>query len=65
MVGVFFLLFWPILIVRDAKIIRDILIKDFQNFRDRGFHFDPNVDPLAANLFSSDENWKEMRTKVN
>lgn len=55
----------PAMIIRDPKIIRDVLIKDFQSFRDRGFHLDSNVDPLAENLFFSDAKWKEMRAKVN
>lgn len=60
-----FLLFRPILLIRDAKIVRDVLIKDFQQFRDRGFHLDSKADPLADNLFWSDENWKEMRSKLS
>lgn len=55
----------PILIVRDQKIAKDILIKDFHYFRNRGFHFDTKNDPLAANLFFSDEKWKEMRMKLS
>lgn len=51
----------PALLIRDPKIAKDILIKDFQHFRNRGFHLDEKVDPLVANLFSSDKNWKEMR----
>lgn len=52
----------PALLVRDPKIVKDILIKDFQHFRNRGFHLDAKIDPLVANLFSSDQNWKQMRT---
>lgn len=61
-VGVFLAL-RPALLVKDPKITKDILIKDFQHFRNRGFLLDANVDPLVANLFSSDQKWKEMRTK--
>lgn len=57
--------FRPILLVRDPKITKDILIKDFHLFRNRGFHFDIKNDPLAANLFFSDENWREMRMKMS
>lgn len=53
----------PALLVRDPKIAKSILIKDFQYFHDRGFHLDANVDPMVANLFTSDQKWKEMRTK--
>lgn len=61
----FYLGLRPTLLIRDPKIIQDVLIKDFQYFRDRGFHLDANVDPLVANLFFSDENWKEMRAKMS
>lgn len=57
--------FRPILLIRDPKITKDILIKDFHNFRNRGFHFDTTNDPLAANLFFSDEKWREMRIKLS
>lgn len=51
--------------VRDPKITKDILIKDFHSFRNRGFHFDTKNDPLAANLFFSDEKWGEMRSSIS
>lgn len=56
----------PALVIRDPKITRDILIKDFQYFSHRGFHYDINVDPLTRNLFlQSGERWKDMRTKLS
>ncbi|XP_055302489.1 probable cytochrome P450 6d5 [Sitodiplosis mosellana] len=56
----------PALLIRDPKVIRDILIKDFQHFWHRGFHYDESVDPLAGNLFSqSGDKWREMRTKLS
>lgn len=55
----------PALLIRDPKITRDILIKDFQSFWHRGFHYDQNVDSLAGNLFSySGNGWKNMRAKL-
>lgn len=51
--------------MRNPKIIRDVLIKDFHHFRDRGFRLDAKGDPLAANLFTSDDKWKENRTKLS
>lgn len=56
----------PALLIRDPKTIRDILIKDFQYFSHRGFHYDESVDPLTRNLFSqSGDQWKEMRAKLS
>lgn len=61
----FYLGLRPALLIREPTIIRDVLIKDFQYFRDRGFHLDANVDPLVSNLFFSDSKWKEMRAKLS
>lgn len=56
----------PSLLIRDPKIIRDILIKDFQSFWHRGFHYDDSIDPLAGNMFSqSGEKWKINRTNLS
>lgn len=54
----------PCLLIRDPKITKDILVKDFQFFRDRGFRLDAKSDPLVANLFTSDDKWREMRKKL-
>lgn len=50
----------PALLVRDPKIIKDILIKAFQsNFSHRGFNSNVDVDPMADNiLLQKDEKWK-------
>lgn len=55
----------PALLIRDPKIAKDILIKDFQYFHDRGYKYNLNHNKLAANLFASDEQWKEMRSKLS
>lgn len=61
----FYMALRPALLIRDPKITKDILIKDFQYFRNRGYNYDLNHNKLAANLFASDENWKEMRAKLS
>lgn len=56
--------FRPTLIVRDPKIARDILIKDFSSFQHRGPRLDSNVDPMADNiLFQTGDKWRNARTK--
>lgn len=56
----------PALLIRDPKLTRDILIKDFQSCWHRGFHYDETIDALASNLFSqSGEKWKAMRAKLS
>lgn len=41
-------LFFPILIVRDLDIVRDILVKEFMSFHDRGVYVNEKVDPLSG-----------------
>lgn len=55
----------PILVVNDSELIRQILIKDFQYFADRGIHSNLDVDPMSFNLFRlPGEKWKHLRTKL-
>lgn len=56
----------PALLVRDSKILQNILIKDFSNFQMRKCHCDPKVDPMAENLLLiNGEKWKTARTKLS
>lgn len=55
----------PILFIRDPEIIRSILVKDFQNFSDRGIHCNENYDPMTGNLFALPfHKWKNLRSKL-
>ncbi|XP_034486377.1 probable cytochrome P450 6d5 [Drosophila innubila] len=55
----------PALLVRDAQLAHDMLVKDFASFHDRGVYVDEVHDPLSANLFSLEGNrWKTTRTKL-
>lgn len=38
----------PVLAVTDLDIIKHILVKDFNNFVDRGIYFDAEADPLSG-----------------
>lgn len=50
----------PCLMVRDLDIIKRVLIKDFDNFVDRGIELDKNG--LGLNLFHSDgDTWRFLR----
>lgn len=48
----FYLLQSPRLIVIDPELIRNICIKDFSNFADRGIFHDPENDILSGHLFA-------------
>ncbi|XP_039312296.1 cytochrome P450 9e2 [Solenopsis invicta] len=54
---------WPIMIVRDPELIKNITVKDFEHFTDHRTYIDENVEPLfGKNVLSlRGERWKEMR----
>ncbi|XP_068624553.1 cytochrome P450 6B4-like [Battus philenor] len=54
----------PALLLRDLDVIKDVLIKDFDNFSDRGFSFSKNG--LGNNLFHAEsDRWRILRSKFN
>lgn len=59
-------MFQPAIMLRDPDLIKDILITDFNHFRNNEFQVTKKNDPLAAAspFFSKDEEWQEGR-KVN
>jgi cytochrome P450 family 6 len=60
-----YLFFRPALLVRDADLVRNVLIKDFDSFHDRGVHCDEVNDPTSANLFAlPGVKWRNMRAKL-
>lgn len=48
----FYFLQTPRLLVIDLELIKNILIKDFHNFVDRGIYNNAEDDPLSAHLFA-------------
>lgn len=60
-VGIY-LLFRPALLIRDADLIKKVLLNDFNYFRDRGVYCNPKYDPLSENLFAMPSHrWKKLR----
>lgn len=41
----------PLLLIKDAELIKDVLIKDFHNFASRGMTVFEKVEPLSVHLF--------------
>lgn len=62
--GIYFL-FRPSLLIRDATLLKRIMINDFEHFTDRGLHYDEENDPIGAHLFSMPgQTWRELRAKL-
>ena len=47
-------------------LIKDVLIKDFSTFNNRGLNVSERTDPLATNLFNVEaRRWRPLRTKLS
>ncbi|CAL1677688.1 unnamed protein product [Lasius platythorax] len=56
----------PILIVKDANLIKDILIKDFTKFADRGLPVSERTEPLSQHLFALEpKRWRPLRIRLS
>lgn len=63
-VGIYFFSRKALLAV-DPQLVRNILVKDFQYFHDRGLYVDEINDPLSAHLFSLEgAKWRNLRAKL-
>lgn len=55
----------PIVLAIDLDFIRNVLIRDFDYFQDRGLYYNERDDPLSANMLSLDAvKWKLLRSKM-
>lgn len=62
--GLYFM-FKPSVLVLDTELVKDILIRDFSNFNDRGIYHNERDDPISAHLFTlNGEKWKPLRAKL-
>lgn len=60
-----YLLFQPALLVRDAELVKNILVTDFDSFHDRGIYCNPKKDPQSAHLLAlPGQKWKTLRAKL-
>ena len=63
--GIYFLIN-PAVFVLDLELVKKILIKDFNNFQDRGVFHNEIEDPLTGNLFQLDgPQWNVLRKKLS
>lgn len=62
--GLYFFLS-PVALAIDIDFIRNVLIKDFNHFQDRGAYYNERDDPLSAHLFNLEAaKWKVLRSKL-
>lgn len=55
----------PILLVIDPKLIKTILLKDFDYFMNHGVYVNEEVEPLTGHLFNlEDQKWRNLRIKL-
>ncbi|XP_044006806.1 cytochrome P450 6a2-like [Aphidius gifuensis] len=55
----------PALVVSDPDLIRNVLVKNFSNFHDRGIPFNEKIDPITAHIFFlGGARWKNLRAKL-
>lgn len=61
----FYIFTKPVYLILEPELIKNILVKDFYSFHDRGLYHNEHTDPLSAHLFSVDgEQWKILRAKT-
>lgn len=54
----------PVLLVCSPELVKDICVKNFPAFHDRGLTYDEKFDPLSAHLVLLDgQKWKYLRAK--
>ncbi|XP_022229025.2 cytochrome P450 6a2 [Drosophila obscura] len=62
----FYFLHKPTAFIVDTKLAKNILIKDFSNFSDRGQFHNERDDPLTQHLFNLDgKRWKQLRQRLS
>lgn len=60
-----FLFYRPAILVKDVEIVKNILIRDFDSFHDRGVYCDAERDKFSGDLFKlPGEKWKILRQSL-
>lgn len=55
----------PTYVITDLETVKNVLVRDFDNFHNRGLYFNKKDDPISSNLFTiEDGEWRKMRAKL-
>lgn len=55
----------PVAIITDLDLAKNVLIKDFNFFRNRGIYSNPKSDPISEHISNiEDDRWKMIRSKL-
>lgn len=56
----------PVVLATDLGFVKNVLIKDFSSFQERGVFYNEKDDPLSAHVFNVDgAAWKVLRNKLS
>jgi cytochrome P450 family 6 len=63
--GGFYIFSSPRFVVRDPDLIKDVLVKDFSTFHDRGLYMNEENEPLSGHLFLLQGiKWRNLRIRL-
>ncbi len=63
-VGVYLFL-TPAILIRDAELVKNVLVRDFEYFHDRGVYCDDVNDKFSATLFAlPGDKWRKLRQSL-